>query len=67
MNEYKVEFSYLTVGNRRITETDTGCAWRAFDRVEELRAWYAGLPGWRVERVYIDNGGRWEIRENLEY
>nr|DAH16976.1 MAG TPA: hypothetical protein [Caudoviricetes sp.] len=67
MNEYKVEFSYLTIGNRRITEIDVGCAWRLNDRVEDLRAWYAGLPGWRVERVYIDNNGEWEVCKNWEY
>lgn len=62
-NEYKIEYSYMTTGNRRIIEEDTTIADNAQEAVDNVRSWYNGLPGLRIERVYKANGNRWEVCE----
>ena len=59
--EYKIEYSYMTTGNRRITGEDTSIAGNVQEAVGEVRNWYNGLPGLRIERVYRANRNRWEV------
>lgn len=62
MNEYRVAYSYLR-GGERITEYDIGMDWTAHEAAQAVRDANADLPGFRIERVWIDTGGAWEIRE----
>jgi len=59
MNEYRIEFSYLSHGDRRY-ETDTQHASTAQEAVGKLREWYDDLPALRIEQVWIDRNNRWE-------
>lgn len=61
--EYKVEYSYMTTGNRRIIEEDTSVADSAQEAVDSVKNWYDGLPGLRIERVYRANWNCWEVCE----
>lgn len=63
-NEYKVTFSYLRNGDgKRVYENDFSYHHRAADAADEARDYYGDLPGFRIERVYIDAGSAWEERE----
>lgn len=63
MKEFKIEYSYMTTRNRRITEEDTSIAENAQEAVNSVRNWYNGLPGLRIERVYKDSINHWEVCE----
>ena len=66
-NEYKIEYSYMTIGKRRITGEDTSIADSAQEAIDEVWNWYKGIPDLRIERVYKAkrvykaNENRWEI------
>jgi predicted TIM-barrel fold metal-dependent hydrolase len=64
MNEYKVIFSYSKEG-KRVEEFDVCYASTTQDAVDKVRRWYndLGLKGLKIERVYIDTGKSWDIRE----
>ena len=68
MNQYKVEFSYMLTPDttRRVTEEDTSTACTTQDAVDQVRAWYGDLAGFRVEQVWIDRNNRWEVTEAWE-
>ncbi|MBR4283685.1 MAG: hypothetical protein IKT48_03135 [Anaerotignum sp.] len=65
MNEYKVIFSYIKEG-KRVEEFDVCNASRTQDAVDDIREWYSDLKGLRIERVYIDTGRSWDIRDNWD-
>lgn len=66
MNEYKVEFSYKRATGGQITEQDTTVQSTAQDAVDKVREWYGDLVGFRIDRVWIDRGNRWEVTEAWE-
>ena len=65
MNEYKIEYSY-TQNGKRIHEIDVSVNWTTQEAVDAVREYYSDLDDMRIERVYIDVGNRWEVRENWE-
>lgn len=61
-NEYKIEYSYMAAGNRRVTGEDTSIADSVQEAIDEVWNWYKGIPDLRIERVYSRaNGNRWEV------
>lgn len=63
-NDYKIEYSYMAAGNRRVTGEDTSIADSVQEAIDEVWNWYNGLPGLRIEKVlYRANRNRWEVCE----
>lgn len=62
MNDYKVEFSYLRNG-RRVYEVDFVQSGFAANAADEIRRSYSDAPSLRIERVWLDTGCAWEVRE----
>lgn len=54
-NEYKIEYSYMAAGNRRVTGEDISIADSVQEAIDEVWNWYKGIPGLRIERVYKAN------------
>lgn len=62
MNEYKIEISYM-VGRKRVHEIVYTINSRAADAAYEIRREYFDFDGLRIERVWINTGNAWEVRE----
>lgn len=60
MNQYKVEWSYLGDGNRRIHQVDVFTTFTARDAVREVREEYQNLTDVRIEDVWKDGGVSWD-------
>ena len=63
MNEYRVEYSYAMPSGIRNYEDDTTLAATAQEAVDRVNGWYADLPNFRIEYVWIDHNNRWKITE----
>ena len=65
MNEYKIEYSYISDG-KRVYEIDVSVNWTAQSAVDAVREYYSDLTDLKIERVYIDVRNRWEVRDCWE-
>lgn len=63
MNEYKIEFSYPLATGKHQFEDDTSMAFTTQEAVDRVREWYGDLVNFRIERVWVARGNRWEITE----
>ena len=61
MNEYRVDYCYkLSAGRRKVTH-DVLSASSAQEAVERMRKWYGHFEEFRIEQVWVERDGRWEI------
>ena len=65
MNAYKVFFSYIKDG-KKVEEFDVCYSSRTQGAVDTIKKWYSDLNGLQIERVYIDTGRSWDIRDNWD-
>ena len=63
MNEYRIEYSYITSTGQHKYDVDTSFANTAQEAVNNIRRWYGDLSGLCIEYVWVDHKNRWEITE----
>ena len=62
MHEYRIRFSYMD-GDERTYEYDYFVCTTLRELSEFFADDYDGLPGLRIERIWIDRNNSWEVIE----